>query len=635
MKNKLKRAVPKTTKKSLHIKEKLQKMRQHCKPKRKKVLNKKVSKNSFQNGSFSFRALLQKKPGESIARKIMLPILLLAIITALSSLTSITGLTILDSASDNISENYMQSIIKLSSISTNVTSIQRIAYAHCCSELGDAMGALEDEADRLKQEIDNACKDYENMIDSDQAQQFYDQFQKDYTVYLDLFDQVISFSASNNGQAALRIVNAELKTQGEAIDEDLTQLQTMATKNASSATAKENRVYIGCMAGAVIIMIAAILLLLYSLSSCARSVVKPITSMHSQLEHIIAQIDEEQGDLTARIEISSRDELGQLASGFNRFIKTLQTIMGSVVESTGRMNQIVTNVVENIGTANENACDISSLMQEMSASMEEISNSISAISDNTQGVDQDITSIATESTGLLDYAGEMEERATVLERNAVDNKAATDKMTSDITTALREAIEDSRSVEQVKALTNDILDISRQTNLLALNASIEAARAGEAGKGFAVVADEIRKLADSSRETAGNIQKINQQVIDAVYKLTTNSNAIVDFMDDTILPDYDRFVDSGRHYQNDAAHINEIIAAFDRKTDNLKSIIGKMSESINQIAATIDEGARGIATTADNTASLAANMQNVNEEMSSTGDIMNTLKQETDIFTTL
>lgn len=78
---------------------------------------------------------------------------------------------------------------------------------------------------------------------------------------------------------------------------------------------------------------------------------------------------------------------------------------------------------------------------------------------------------------------------------------------------MQQAIENSRSVEEVNALTDEILNISSQTNLLALNASIEAARAGEAGKGFAVVADEIRVLADSSRETAGNIQQINAKVV--------------------------------------------------------------------------------------------------------------------------
>lgn len=130
-------------------------------------------------------------------------------------------------------------------------------------------------------------------------------------------------------------------------------------------------------------------------------------------------------------------------------------------------------------------------------------------------------------------------------------------------------MEDSKSVEQVNGLTNEILNISSQTNLLALNASIEAARAGEAGKGFAVVADEIRQLADSSRETASNIQNINNMVTAAVKELIQNSDAMVSYINDNILPDYDGFVSSGKRYRDDASHVDEVAKRLQVETDRL------------------------------------------------------------------
>ena len=226
----------------------------------------------------------------------------------------------------------------------------------------------------------------------------------------------------------------------------------------------------------------------------------------------------------------------------------------------------------------------------------------------------------------------MKQRADLLSKNAEENKQQTNKMIGNIVTTLKEAIKESKSVSKVNELTEDILSISSQTNLLALNASIEAARAGEAGKGFAVVADEIRELADSSRDTANNIQAINELVVKAVNSLVDNSNAIIKFIDETILPDYDGFVKSGVKYNEDAGYISENMNDFSAKTEELKKVMDNMVEAIDGISKAIEESANAVTSSAMNTSSLVEEMNNINKQMGESQGAVSDLINETAAF---
>ena len=127
--------------------------------------------------------------------------------------------------------------------------------------------------------------------------------------------------------------------------------------------------------------------------------------------------------------------------------------------------------------------------------------------------------------------------------------------TEEIMELLNQAIEKSRSVDQIGILTKDILSISSFTDLIAINASVEASRAGEAGKGFAVVAREIRHLADSCAETAGHIQEVSEVVTGAVDYLAGSARELADYLGQAILEQLERSVQSGRQYRDDAAYI--------------------------------------------------------------------------------
>ena len=304
--------------------------------------------------------------------------------------------------------------------------------------------------------------------------------------------------------------------------------------------------------------------------------------------------------------------------------------MKKITNNTNQLESIVGTVTDKVVKANENSCDISAVMEELSSSMEEVSATVISVNDNTNSVDSSISELSGESIKLLDYVNEMK-----VEETAVKNGDNANQIISEIVESLENAIEESKSVDKVNDLTMDILNISSQTNLLALNASIEAARAGDAGKGFAVVADEIRQLADSSREAANNIQNINGMVIVAVKELTKNSNEMIDYIKNNVMEDYVGFVKSGHQYSNDAVHVSEIVSKFNDMASSIKSSMSNVAESLDGISSAIEESTNGITTVATNTTDLVAGIEDISSEMTTNEQISNELKDEADRFVTL
>ena len=175
-------------------------------------------------------------------------------------------------------------------------------------------------------------------------------------------------------------------------------------------------------------------------------------------------------------------------------------------------------LLKQVNEVDENALGVSSVMQELTASMEEISSNITTVNASATDANAQINELAQDLDDLNNYATEMEESAGALVESAKWNKNDTIEKVTPIGESLKKAMEESKSVDQIEGLTNDILGIANQTNLLALNASIEAARAGEAGRGFAVVADQVKKLSEESAAAAGRTNELIATTIATVEK---------------------------------------------------------------------------------------------------------------------
>ena len=488
------------------------------------------------------------------------------------------------------------------------------------------------EVDTYRSDIQTAIDEYEATVSTQEEMDAIASLREKYTEYSGVYDKIADFIGRGNKDKARQICNAELTITSGRVEEVLTTLQTYMEANVESANASQESVYSSSLVTSILTFVCVLVFLVIAVYSSIRSVVRPIKHVTKQLDDIIKEIQDGNGDLTRRIKIKSHDEIGQLADGMNVFLETLQRIMGRIVIDSREMGEIVASVANSVGTANNNACDISAGMEELSATMQEVASAVNTVNSNVAQIGEEVDAITKESQKMNSYATDMQKRAEDMKEMAVANKESTSLMIKDIIDTLKAAIEESKSVERVNELTEEILSVSSQTNLLALNASIEAARAGEAGKGFAVVADEIRKLADSTRETANNIQSINALVTQAVNKLANNSNAIVEYIDETIMPDYDRFVETGVQYRDDATYVNSTMDDFEAKAQNLNSIMAKTVDSIRDISTAIEESANSVGNAANSTTILVQNIDTVHAEMKTNQNISNRLKDEADRF---
>lgn len=567
----------------------------------------------------------------SVKNKIMIPVLLLAVIAFATSILSIMNADSISKKGDDIANNYLVTIETVGYLSESTQKLTRSAYSYIVAEGDAAKKSVKDNIESLKSEIDGYMKDYEQTLDENE-ETAYSSYKNYYSQFLTLFGVLEKYVNTNQTVNASKLANNNLVDVCNSLEsalDDMTNSEVEATDHAMrqmhalAAFAKTT-------GGVCFVFAIGALIVAFLIST--RKVVNPIVKTNKELKEISALINDNNGDLTKRVNVKSSDEIGQLAQGINQFLDILQNTIGKIVEGSKNLDNMINSVGENVTVSNDNAQDVSSAMEELSATMQEIAATIQTVNDNTESVGKNVVDIADKTGQINNYSQDMRERADSLAKSADENKRTTDEMLGNIVGTLKKAIEDSKSVERVNELTGEILNISSQTNLLALNASIEAARAGEAGKGFAVVADEIRQLADSSRDTANNIQAINEHVTSAVYQLIDNSNKIIKYIEETILADYDSFVQAGAQYNEDACYISETMQEFAEKTEKLKELMKNTVESIEGISSGVEQSANAVTSSAVSTSQLVEQMNSIDKEMSESRNTVGELKAQTDVF---
>jgi len=357
----------------------------------------------------------------------------------------------------------------------------------------------------------------------------------------------------------------------------------------------------------MIIMGVAITLMIFA-------IIRPLKSASSQLNNMIEDIEDNNGNLTARINVMSDDEIGILVDGINIFIEKLQLIMKDINVQSEVLRTSSDNMNLQVADVNNNANEVSAAMQQMADSMQEVSATVEQINAGADNIFEAIVNVNEQIEQGNKITGDIQNKSVKYMQDTNRGREAANAMVQNIREGLTGSIENSRQVERIQQLTDDILNISSQTNMLALNASIEAARAGEAGRGFAVVAEQIRNLADESRNIANNIQEISLIVTESVSALTGDSQRLIDYVDESILADYEKFSGITNDYRNDASRVNDILKNFAENARTLKNTMAEMNSGISDISTTIDESTKGINEAADGVSGIVNSIDDIEKE---------------------
>ncbi len=569
---------------------------------------------------------------KSLRIKVFVPLVLIAMIGIATAIMGVYSLKQLGDAGNEIAAERVPVIITLDAISLNVKEMQQLLLTH------SVMNTKEDKV-RVEEEISVAAAtlkaylDEYNRIAGNEA--VYQDMMASYEEYMKNYNDTLSLSAMNNTVAVAEQVNGVLADIFGQLNQKIQDMIRQEQIDIGMAKSEQENIYNNAVINVGGMMIIMIIVVLTSSIVFIKSIIIPTVKYEKKLNEITRLINEKNGDLTQRITICTTDEVGKLAKGVNLFIVTLQKIMKEIVSTSADLSNSFDEVNDSISDANKNTGDISVAMEEVVATMDTVSTTIHNINDSTERVGDAVNDVTSVTREIHNHTTEMKLRAEELEKTAVTNKNDTNAMMNTIMVKLNQAIENSKSVTRVDELTNEILSISSQTNLLALNASIEAARAGEVGRGFAVVADEIRQLADNSRETANKIQNINGLVVSAVSELSVNANEIVQYISNTILPDYDNYAISGKQYREDAEAVSGAMDSCLQGMDELTVHISKLIEQMNQIATAVEECNTGVNSSAGNTASLVEEMKDVYKNVEASSQVVSMLKQNAEAFTRL
>jgi methyl-accepting chemotaxis protein len=547
---------------------------------------------------------------------------LMTILILVVSVFSNHSLKIINNQSTIIAENWIPSVDVAHTINTMTSDYRILEYNHVVSTTEAEMEQLEVEMEAKKSEIADMVARYNELETNEEDAAIIAEFVEQWNMYLQVHEEFITLSRELQTEKAMIMMLGKGKTAFDIASAECLKLVDFNAIGANTASLEGDVLYQRSVNILILIVIVAIIIAIIGVVITVLTIIKPLNTLNRKLKGLA----EQGGDLTQKINIKSHDEIGELALSVNTFIENLWIIMKEVNNCSIEVENAATVVSDSLVELNKNVETSAIDIEQLSAGMQETAGSAQEIYATAEGIEHAVGDMSDKASQGAEIAGEISKRAEKIKSNGIKAQSKARDILDETKSELQVTLEQAKATEKISILSEGILQISEQTNLLALNAAIEAARAGEAGKGFAVVADEIRKLAEGSKNTVVEIQKVTSEVIEAVSNLSDSSKKVVDFVDTNIRTDYQKLVDSAEQYRQDAVDVDKMVSNFSGTAEELNSSLQEIIKSIQEVTVTVNEGASSTQNINEMSINIADNVEEVQNQMQLTVETTDRLK---------